>query len=75
MSGDPSARLQKYDVFIDRAAPEQCWRIIDHWRDVYVLQAIEAPRRQRFVYSDELNDRARFRRQEAVAKAGPIAQD
>lgn len=75
MSGDPSARLRTFDVLIDRADPEQCWRIVDHWRDVYVLEAIGPPRRRRFVYADELNDRARFRRQEAVAKAGRIAQD
>lgn len=74
MPDDPSARWKKYDVFIDRAAPELCWRIIDHWRDVYVLQAIEPPWKRRFVYSEELNDRERFRRQETVAKVRRIVE-
>ena len=65
-----SGRLKKHDVLVDHAQPAQRWRIVDLWRDVYVLELLDRPWRRRMVYADELTDPARFQR-EGVGDQAP----
>lgn len=55
-------RLGKHDVLVEPDLPSIRWRIVDHWRDVYVLEQLDRPWRRRFVYADELCDASRFER-------------
>ncbi|MCX7358485.1 MAG: hypothetical protein NT015_10145 [Alphaproteobacteria bacterium] len=63
----PYPRFRKQDIFIEPDIPNVRWRIVDHWRDVYVLQRLDDPRRRRFVYDEEISDASRFVRAGSAA--------
>ena len=69
MNAKAFMRLAKHDVIFERAEPPVRWRVVDHWRDVYELETLDQPRRRRFAYADELNDGARFKREDKGAQA------
>lgn len=53
-------RPVKGEVFSETKRPRVCWRIIDHWRDVYVLESTAEPNIRRYVYADALHDETRY---------------
>lgn len=53
-------RPVKGDLFSETKHPRVRWRIIDHWRDVYVLENTAEPNIRRYAYADELDDETRY---------------
>ncbi len=58
-------RPKLHDVVVEAGEPPAQWRIVDHWRDVFVLERLGEIHARRFVYEDDLLDRSRYR---AVAR-------
>lgn len=66
----PHPRFQKHEIFVEPNAPNVRWQIVDHWREVYVLEQLDHPRRRRFVYDEEISDPTRFTRIGRAAGCG-----
>lgn len=53
-------RPVKGELFSETRRPRVRWRIIDHWRDVYVLENTAEPNIRRYAYADELDDETHY---------------